>query len=406
MVSYATSPTPIDAYSRLNVELFNEKKFIGVPTAFQAFFGRPETGARSLWSPDASVVDIDIIRGNEKIAALIPRGNISRDLGGKQKNLNVQKRSSFSRRFPLAEEEGDISADQLEFRVAGENPFENRSRLLRMRGLAADLNEEAIKKIVRMDEYLCTQSVLEGKQPSIIGETAADTMYDFMRKSTHITALTTPWNGAADIMADIDAACVLGRVDGHVNLDMMVCGGDAMQAFIENDGVKELADNRRIDLIMVSDKNPVPSKFNRFIEAGFTARGRLRTAKGFELWIFTYTDVYTDDAGDPQNYMPTDQVLFAYSGARCDRYFGPPEVLPMTPSRRALYNELFGINMDAPPMPANIKDAGNAILPAAFYFDAYTAPDWKSVTCRVQHAPIFATTMTDCFVTYKDVYVA
>lgn len=405
MASYATNPTPIDAYSRMNVEVFNEKKFIGVPTAFQAFFGRAETGGRTLFSDDASVVDIDIIRGNEKLAALIPRGNISRDLGGNQRNLNVQKRTSISRRFPLAEEEGDITADQLEFRVAGENPYENRSRLSRMRYLAADLNEEMVKRIVRMNEYLCTQSILTGMMPSIIGNTDADKQYDFLRKSTHITALTTPWNGAADIMADIDAACVLGRADAHVNLDMMILGGDSMQSFVENEGVQALADNRRIELILVSDKNPVPAKFNRFIEAGLTARGRLRTAKGFELWMFTYTDVYTDSSGDPANYMPLDQVLFAYSGARCDRYFGPSEVIPVTPQKRALYADLFGVNMDNPPMPGNIKDASNAIVPASFFFDAYMGLGDKYVTARVQHAPIFATTMTDAFVTYKDVYV-
>jgi hypothetical protein len=407
MVSYSANPTPIDAFSRMNVEMFNEKEFIGVPTAFQTFFGRSETGARTLWSDSASVVDIDIIRGNEKIAALVPRGTISRDLGTGQKNLNVQKRSSFSRRFPLAEEEGDISADQLEFRVAGEGSNENRSRLQRMRSLALDLNEEAVRRLIRMDEYLCTQSILEGKMPAIIGTTDPDLLYDFRRKSTHITALTTSWNsGSADIMGDIDAACELIRADGHVNPDMAVFGSKVMQSFLEDDGIKALADNRRIELIQVSMQNPVPPKFAPFIEGGFQARGRLRTAAGFELWIFTSTDVYTDSAGDPAKYMPEDQALFCYSGARCDRYFGPPEVLPMIPMRRELYNQLFGFNMDNPPMPANIKNAGSAIVSAGFYFDAYAPDNWKSVTCRVQHAPIFATTMTDAFVTYKDVYVA
>jgi hypothetical protein len=404
--SYSVNPQPVDAYSRFQVDTFNEKNMIGVPTAFQAFFGRPETGARSLFSPDASLVDIDIIRGNERLAALVPRGTIARDLGGNQKNMNVQKRTSITRRYPLAEEEGDLNSAQLEFRVAGENPYENRSRLSRMRSLAADLNMEGIKRIVRTNEYLCSQSILEGVMPAIIGTTNPDEQYDFLRKATHIIPLTTAWNAVgADIMGDVDNACRLGRVDAHVNFDMMILGGESMDAFIKDTDVQTVADNRRFELIQVSTNNPVPSKFNRFLEGGLTARGRLRTPAGYELWMFTYTDVYTNSSGVATDYMPQDQVLLAFSGARCDRYFGPPDVLPMIPQKRELYNQLFGFSMDAPPMPTNIKDRANAVLPASFYFDAYAPNDWKSVTLRIQHAPIFATTMTDAFVTLKGVVV-
>ena len=73
MVSYAATPQPIDAFSRMNVELFNEKKIIGVPTGFQSFFGVGE--GKSLWSPDSSVVDIEIMGRSASVKAIIePNG--------------------------------------------------------------------------------------------------------------------------------------------------------------------------------------------------------------------------------------------------------------------------------------------------------------------------------------------
>jgi hypothetical protein len=49
-------------------------------------------------------------------------------------------------------------------------------------------------------------------------------------------------------------------------------------------------------------------------------------------------------------------------------------------------------------MPPKIVDAGGVLTPEAFYWDAYVSPDWKRLTIRGQHAPIFATTQTDAFV--------
>ena len=59
---------------------------------------------------------------------------------------------------------------------------------------------------------------------------------------------------------------------------------------------------------------------------------------------------------------------------------------------------MFGFNMDAPPMPANIKGSGT-LMPNMFHSDAYMAANGKALTVRTQAAPIFATTMTDAFVT-------
>jgi hypothetical protein len=381
-------------------DLFDDKQIISVPTGFQAFFGNPANAAQTLFSPDSNVVDIDIIRGNERIAALIPRGLVSRPLGSLQKNQKAENYSSFSRKYPLSEEEGDITADQLNFRVGGENPYSARTRMDRMRHLALKHHHESIRRTVRMFEVLSAQSILEGVQDSIIGTSDTDLQYDFRRKATHIGDVTTGWNQAtATIMADIDGACDKIRQDAFIKPDFIGIGGSAMDAFINDTDVQAQADNRRFELIEVSTNNPVPSSFDRFVAAGWTARGRLRTPKGYELWIFTYIDGYTDSGGTFTPYLPVDNAIIAASESRCDRYFGPPENLPMISQRATMYRELFGFDPSMPPMPPRIKDPGNIILPAMFYCDAYVANDNKKVTVRTQSAPIFATTQTDAFVT-------
>lgn len=394
------TPLAVDAYGRFMVDVFDEREIIGVPTAFQAFFGRPETGAKTLFSPNASVVDIDILRGNERIAALVQRGSNARPISG-QKNTDEQKWSAFSRLYPLAEEEGDITADQLNRRVAGENPYSSITKLDRLRLLALNHHHEHMRRITRLFEYLSAQSVLTGKMPSILGTTNNDLIYDFRRNAAHTITVGIKWDAGATavIMADIDGGCEKIRANGHANPDMIVIGSSAVDAMINDTTIQTQADNRRFELIEVSTNNPVPPNFKRFVDAGLTPRGRLRTPKGYTLWIFTYSDVYTNSAGTATPYMPVDEALIAYSGARCDRYFGPSEILPLTAGRSAWYQETFGFNPASPPMPPNVKDLSNALNPAMFYCDAYPSANQKAVTIRTQAAPIFATTMTDAFVT-------
>jgi hypothetical protein len=394
------TPLAVDQFSRFMVEMFDEKQIIGVPSVWQSFFGRPEHGSKTVFNPNSKVVEIDIMRGNERIAALIQRGTNSRHVGNLQRNTDTQNYSSFSRVYPLGEEMGDITADQILSRVAGENPYENRNRLDRMRTLAREHHLEHIRRYVRLFEILAGSSLLTGQMPGILGTNNSDLIFDFRRNAAHIITVANAWNGAAaDIMGDVDGGCELIRQNGHTTPNVLLLGGDAMDAFIKDTTVQSLADNRRFELIEVSTNNPVPPALAQLVASGAIPRGRLRTPKGYELWLFTYIDVYTDGNGDPQKYLPEDTAFLAFYGARCDRYFGPPELLPIDSAKAAWYQEIFGFNMMAPPMPPNIKNLGSVVNPAMFYSDAYKAKDDKKITVRTQSAPIYATTMTDAFVT-------
>lgn len=390
------TPLGVDQYSRFMIAAYDEREAMGVSTGFMAFFGNPMSAGKTLFSPDSEVVDIDILRGNRKIAALVNRGTDTKRISGKS-NTAEPEFTTVTRKYPLIEETGSIGSAKLNARVPGEAPYMSMDKIQRMRWHGLTIHMEHIRRITRLTEYLASLSVLTGQHPAIFGTTNSDLIYDFQRSAGNTITPANTWNsGSQDILGDIDSACEQVRINGKLMPDMMVLGEDAMAAFLDDTTVQELADNRRFELIDVNSK-PMPPKFDRFIASGMIPRGRLRTPSGFLLYMFSYLDSWETDAGTDTKYMPADEVLIASSNARADRYFGPNDRLPMNSAKRQAYQEYFGFSPEAPPMPVNVENMSAVLNPAAFYCDAYENETGKTLTVRTQCAPIFATTATDGF---------
>lgn len=399
MGNFGTSPLAVDTYARFFANLFDERKVIAVSTVAQQFFGRLESGALTVFNPNSAVVDIDIIRGNERLAALVPRGINGRTLGTTQKNTIEQRFSNINRVYPLAKELGDIEASQLLFRLAGENPYSGQTKLDRMRILALNHHQEHIRRLVRLFEFLAYQSILTGKMPAILGTSDANLQYDFLRNAAHIAAAPLKWDNASSTpFVDFDNAAALIRQNGKAKADMAIIGTGALSALVNHADILAYADNRRYGLVEIGGV-PIPERYQRFVEAGANVVGFLRTPSGNEFWLFTDLNVFTDSGGSATLYMPTDEAIFAASAARCDRYFGPAEMLPEIPQKTELYQSLFGFAPGLAPMPPNVLAPSDTINAGMFYFDAYLPDGWDRVTIRTQAAPIFATTQTDAFVT-------
>lgn len=395
-MNFAT-PLSLDSYSRLMVDSFKESDFIAVPTGFQSLFAGRENG--TFFSNDALVLDIDIMKGNEKTALMINRGAVSRPITG-QPNTQTQKYTSVARVFPLIEEEGAVNADQILRRVVGEGIHAGMTREERQRILGFQQHQEQTRRIIRLFERLAVQSVIFGVQDSILGE--ATPAYDFYRDSANTFTPSTKWNDTTPkILGDIDAAMDLARQNGHLESDIAIISGDVLEVMIADSEFKDLANNRRFQLIDINS-NPVPSHLQFMVDGGFTARGRLQTPRGRLLWIFVYNEFYTNDAGSAVNYMPSETAVFLSSKARFDRYFGPPEVLPMTDTRATFFQENFGISQMGM-MPAKIKAGAGVIRPEMFHFDAYGGENHKSITHRTQASAIFATTHTDSVVVINNI---
>lgn len=394
-------PVPQDLFSRFAAGMFDEKEIIGVPTAGCAFFGNPAGNSKTIFSPDANTVDIDIIRGDERVAALVPRGMVSESLGSLVKGARTEQFSSFSRTYPLAQEVGHIVAANLTTRLAGEAAVNSGvTQMMRFRHHAARIHNENMRKLLRLCEVLSWQSLLTGKQDAILGTTNTDLQYDFRRASTQTIQCAVSWaGGLANILADLDAGCLKGRSVGHTSFDMAVFGSTALNSLVKDATVRTVADNRRFTFISLGNGAVMPTKFKRFVDGGMVYQGELRTPNGYQLYLFSYPEIYNAANGAATPYIGADKVLLTSSSARADRYFGPPEQLPMIPQRAQLYREMFGFDPNAPMAPPNVKGGMEQCCPPqACYCQAYVSPDWKRVMIETQCAPIFATTQTDAFV--------
>lgn len=395
----AITPNGVDVYSRYMVEMFDLKDVIGVSTVWQQFFGKPAfNNSKTVYSPNSEVIDIDLMGANERTAKLIPRGSDSRHVGSIQKNTTTQYFSTVNRVFPFAEELGDITATQINKRVAGENPYEGRNKFDRLRSLALEHHKEHIRRYVRLFELLAGSSLLNGTMPAILGTTDTNLIYDWGRNAGNFITVAVPWdNAAADIMGDLDAAFDQARQVGKDRLNVMFMAGDVAQAFFNDSNIQTLADNRRI-MLVEAGMVQVPSQFQDLVNAGADYRGYVQTPQGRRLDLFCYNDYYDDSDGVSTPYMTAGTAFLGHYGARCDRYFGPSERLPLLSTDQAMYSELFGFNPMSIPMPERIM-GGGIVTADMFYCDAYRSNDNKKVTIRTQSAPIFATTQTNSFVT-------
>lgn len=395
-----TTPNSPDIYQAYMVKAWDERDSTRVPLGFQSIFGRPETGATTLFSDDAEEVDIDVIRANgERTAKLVLRGGISRSMGDQQQALHNEKYTAKQRVFPLSIELADISSGQLTKKMAGELKFQPWSREKRLRKLAIDGMKETVKRTVRLFERLSAQSALTGKQDVLLGTSDSDLQYDWNRNANHTFTVSTLWTAASpDIPGDLDSACDLIRQNGFGRGDVALCGATAIKQIIKNSDVQTLADNRRYQLVAIGKGVSLPAKYQFLADAGWDPRGYVETYKGRTLWLFSYEHGYTNDAGTFVPLMPINDVLVFDAGARCDRYFGPPETLPMDSRMLAFYQDRFGMSPRALPSVPSYGGMGNIVRPEMFHFDAYPSGDNTTITHRTQSAPIYGTTEVDKFV--------
>ena len=399
------TPSSVDGFSRYFAKAFNENEIIGVTTAFLALFSRRKPVIRI----DANVLDIDIIRGNEKTAAFIPRGTVGEYL--KEKNVVNGKYTNFSRQFPLSEEEYDISVPQSESRMADESPYSGRTRRERTRDMAIEAYHEMVRRTVRLWERTAATSALTAKQPVILGATDTDLILDYKRDSTLISTYSSGeqyTTAGVDPIADLDARIDLlvkkGKVGGQSGGNYVaIMGNDVINGFFGNDKVIAAGENRRILSITKDPQLVAPKGVADLIAGGMNYIAQVSTNMGRTVHIMVYDAYYDTESVANNPYMPIKSMLLMPMTFRADRYFGPGDTLPMTSLDNTYLRETFGITPSTQIPMSNIKSAAGVIVPQAFYVDAYPGAARKNAVLRLQSAPVFATTQTDALFTGNDV---
>jgi hypothetical protein len=392
--------TATSEFTRFMVEKFDERKKVIAPVAFQgSFFGVPDTGAQVVFSDNAKSIEIDQVRADgRRLARLVNRGTSSSDVT-RTEMLTAGKFTSIPRAWPLIEMEGSINSNQLLDRMPGENPFTPMERQDRLTMKAMEINFLMADRHIRLWEYLARESILTGEHPAILGTTNTDLIYDFYRKATHTFAAGAKWDvGGTDIIGDLDTMADLIQQDAYepVNEVGIIVGSSGFAGLRKNTQFKAEADIRRYHLTELNGPTTPPTKFNRFIENGFALAGWVKTYKNRTVWIFTYDVTYTDDFTTPGT--DTDKAVMFSPNARCDKYFGPPDRLPIRAQEQAWYADTFGFDMTAPLDKPNIQNP-SVVDPRGLHFDAYEGVGHKAITLRLQSAAIFPTTQTDAFVT-------
>jgi hypothetical protein len=389
-----------DFYSRFFQLYFMQNEMRADAAGFLAFWGKPGTGDTTVFTPANGIVDVDIQKSTgQELARMIHRG-----MGSSPTDTKIGESedwTAFSMDYGLIEDEQKLTQKQLLNRLAGENPYSGATRQSRMHKLALKHHMKSLGKIFRTHAFLASQAILTGKHDQIIGTTNTDYQYDFRRDSNAIVTPANTWNGGSqDIMGDIDAGCEFLLANGYAMPDFMCLGQGMLDALIKDTTIQTLADNRRYELIQVSQNHPVPEKYARFVKAGFVPYGRFKTTTGYNLWMFTLPHNYKDLTGTVQKYMPTDKVLIASTEGRCDRYFGPRDSFDLTSTEVMWYQDMFGFNPKAAPLPMNMREKAldsTIYDPRSLHCDAYPMAGRKGVVMRTQSAPIYATTDTDVY---------
>jgi hypothetical protein len=392
------------------IDGFDEHEIIAVSTVWLPFFGDPNAeGSKTLFSPDRNAVDIDIKRGNEKYAKMRLRGSGSQTLGANIDGLRAEKFSSISRKYPLMEELYPINAEQLDWRSFNDNPYMDSDKQSRLRKLAKHGADEIMRRMTRSFNLLAREAIIEGQMSALFSTTNPDYIYDFYRHPDLTYTVGTAWDAAGDVMSDLDEACQRVQRLGKTRPDAFFTKGAVTTAMTENTNFSNLADNRRFNLVGIgsSDRvgeNPItsmPSRYQKFVNSGWNYKGWIQTSEGYMLHIFVTPDYVEEDDETFTDMVPDGYGILCNTLARCDRYFGPDEKLPITPSRARVYEELFGIGLMIPNDQLNIKNRNALIRPDMFYYDAYANENWTNITIRAQSAPIYATIHTDAFCTMK-----
>ena len=162
----------VQNYTRFMAPVFSDLESIPVFTFFQNLF----TSGTTVIELDANAIDIDIQRGNKKIAVYIPRGSDAIAVGGTLNRALLEKYTSDTKLFPLIEELTPITSTMIAKRMPGESVYAPLSRIAKQTALAMKAHREHMNRIIRRMELSAAEAVRLGQQTFDSGLS-----YDFYR---------------------------------------------------------------------------------------------------------------------------------------------------------------------------------------------------------------------------------
>ncbi|MCM1295489.1 MAG: major capsid protein [Muribaculaceae bacterium] len=244
-------------------------------------------------------VDIDLVKGDRRMAAFVhpsAGGQVLKGTGYETKSYKP----------PLVNPYDVTTADQLMQRLPGEDLYSGMTPAQRAAQKLIAEHNRLNDATTRREEWMCAEAIKTGSI-HVVGEGVDETI-DF--GFTNKVALTgnKQW-GKADATITDNLGDWVDKVltEGFVNVDRAIMGKAALRAFLADEKVQKMLDNRRISMGLV-DPRDLPN--------GVKYVGHLNMPN---IDIYTYAEVFLDDWTDPSK--PTtkplvdDNMVILISGA-------------------------------------------------------------------------------------------
>ncbi len=304
---------------------FNDIDLLPVNPGLLAFFGRTQNGGSVEYIDNSLEVKYDIVRGDIERERLLVRSPGGMNIGDNAKVLKAALFSTESSIFPQVMAKGAVEYAQLFNRVPNELPSGELTKEQRMRWLSMQIYGKMLGNIGNTLIVKAWESVRTGR---VTLDDGSGDFYTWDRATTQNAAAGAVWTAAAtDILTDIDTRCDKIQENGKVEADFMIPGVATWAGMKLNTQLISEADNRGYLFIRAGGRDKLPdlaSNLQWLIDAGLKYQAWVQSPAGRELFLLTSNEKVKDPtSGLFVKLMPDDEVLFGWSGARCDWKSGP-----------------------------------------------------------------------------------
>lgn len=306
---------------------FDDIDLLPVNPGLLAFFGRTENGGSVEYIDNSLEVKYDVVRGDIERERLLVRSPGGMNVGDNAKVLKAALFSTESSIFPQVTAKGAIEYAQLFKRVPNEPVVDNFgfTKEQRMRWLSMQLYGKMIGNIANTFIVKGWESIRTGAMS--LDDGSGDT-FTWGRAASNTAAAGAVWTTAGtDILTDIDTRCDKVQENGKVECDFMIPGLETWAGMKQNTQLTSEADNRGYLFIRAGGKAALPdlpANLQFLVDAGLKYQAWVQSPAGRELFVLTSNEKVKDpDTGLFVKLMPDDEVLFGWSGARCDWKSGP-----------------------------------------------------------------------------------
>lgn len=226
-------------------------------------------------------VDIDLVKGNRRMAAFVhPR------VGGQVLQAEGYKTESYAP--PLINPYDVTTADQLMARLPGEDMYSGMTPAQRAAQKLMDEYNRLNDATTRREEWMAVQAIVTGSIP-VVGPGVNETISFGFSNTTALTGTAQWGKSAAKVLDNLEDWADQVYTNGFANVDMCIMGKAALRAFLADESVLKVLDNRRVEMGLI---NP------RDLPNGVKYVGHLNKPN---IDIYTYAEVYLDDWTDPTN---------------------------------------------------------------------------------------------------------